>query len=106
MPRRVDFQLQGKRALISGSTAGIGFAIARALAAEGASVIVKGRTEQRTAAAASAIRDSGLPDADVRGVAADLGSAEGCARMLQQLPEVDILVNNLGIFEAKPFGEI
>jgi NAD(P)-dependent dehydrogenase (short-subunit alcohol dehydrogenase family) len=66
----VDFQLQGKRALLSGSTAGIGFAIARALAAEGASVIVNGRTEARTQAAVAAIRDSGLPEAAVRGVAA------------------------------------
>jgi NAD(P)-dependent dehydrogenase (short-subunit alcohol dehydrogenase family) len=81
MARAVDFQLQGKRALVSGSTAGIGFAIARALAAEGASVIVNGRSEQRTAAAVSAIRDSGLPDADVRGIAADLGGAEGCAKL-------------------------
>ena len=91
MPGAVDFQLQGKRALVSGSTAGIGFAIARALAAEGARVIVNGRSEQRTAAAVSAIRDSGLPDADVRGIAADLGSAEGCAKLLQLEPEVDVL---------------
>jgi NAD(P)-dependent dehydrogenase (short-subunit alcohol dehydrogenase family) len=106
MPWGVDFQLLGKRALVSGSTAGIGFAIARELAAEGASVIVNGRTEQRTSAAVAAIRDSGLPDADLRGIAADLGSAEGCAKMVQAAPEIDILVNNVGIFEAKPFGEI
>jgi NAD(P)-dependent dehydrogenase (short-subunit alcohol dehydrogenase family) len=106
MPEAVDFQLQGKRALVSGSTAGIGFAIARQLAAEGASVIVNGRTEARTDAALAAIRESGLPEADLRGIAADLGSAEGCAKLLQSAPEVDILVNNLGIFEAKPFGEI
>ncbi len=67
MPRAVDFQLKGKRALVSGSTAGIGFAIAQALAREGASVIVNGRTEQRTSAALAAIRDAGLPDADLRG---------------------------------------
>ena len=102
----MDFQLQGKRALVSGSTAGIGFAIARALAAEGARVIVNGRTEERTSAAVRAIRDSGLPDADVRGVAADLGTAAGCAQLVQREPDVDILVNNVGIFAAKPFAEI
>lgn len=106
MPGPVDFQLQGKRALVSGSTAGIGWAIARALAAEGATVIVNGRTEQRTAAAVKAVRDSGLPQADVRGVAADLGTAEGCAKVVQSEPAIDILINNLGIFEAKPFAEI
>jgi len=106
MPGAVDFQLQGKRALVSGSTAGIGLAIARALAAEGATVIVNGRTEQRTAGALQAIRDSGLADADLRGVAADLGTAEGCAKLVQSEPQIDVLVNNLGIFEAKPFAEI
>ena len=106
MPDAVDLQLKGKRALVSGSTAGIGFAIARALAAEGASVIVNGRTEARTSAAVAAIRESGLPDADVRGFAADLGTAEGCAKIVLAAPEIDVLVNNVGIFEAKPFGEI
>ncbi|MET0791391.1 MAG: SDR family NAD(P)-dependent oxidoreductase [Polyangiaceae bacterium] len=102
----MDFELRGKRALVSGSTAGIGFAIARALAAEGASVIVNGRSEERTAKAVAAIRASGLPDADLRGIAADLGTAEGCAKLVAAVPEVDVLVNNVGIFEAKPFGEI
>jgi NAD(P)-dependent dehydrogenase (short-subunit alcohol dehydrogenase family) len=106
MSGRVDFQLQGKRALVTGSTAGIGFAIARALAAEGASVIVNGRTPERTTAAVAAIRASGLPEAAVEGIAADLGTAEGCAQMVQAAPEIDVLVNNVGIFEAKPFGEI
>jgi len=106
MPGAVDFQLQGKRALVSGSTAGIGFAIARALAAEGARVIVNGRTEERTAAAVAALRESGLPHAELLGIAADLGTAEGCAKMAQAAPELDILVNNVGIFEAKPFADI
>jgi len=106
MASAVDFQLKGKRAVVSGSTAGIGFAIARALAAEGATVIVNGRTEERTVAAVRSIRESGLPDADVRGVAADLGTAEGCAKLVQSEPNADVLVNNLGIFEAKPFTEI
>ncbi|MEO8904816.1 MAG: SDR family NAD(P)-dependent oxidoreductase [Polyangiaceae bacterium] len=102
----MDFELRGKRALVTGSTAGIGFAIARSLAAEGASVIVNGRSEDRVTKAIAAIRDGGLPDADLRGIGADLGTAEGCAAMVQALPEVDILVNNLGIFEAKPFAQI
>jgi len=106
MPRAVDFQLQGKRAVVSGSTAGIGLAIARALAAEGATVIVNGRTEERTSAAVRAIVDGGVANAEVRGVAADLGTAEGCAKLVQSEPEVDILVNNLVIFEATPVAEI
>ncbi len=102
----MDLELSGKRALVTGSTAGIGFAIARALAAEGASVIVNGRTEERVASALNSLREGGLADADLRGVAADLGTARGCASMLAAAPEIDVLVNNLGIFEAKPFAEI
>jgi NAD(P)-dependent dehydrogenase (short-subunit alcohol dehydrogenase family) len=103
----VDLELRGKRALVTGSTAGIGFAIARALAAEGAHVIVNGRTAERVATAVSALR-SATPAAGgvLRGIAADLGGKDGCDALLQAAPEVDILVNNLGIFEAKPFGEI
>jgi NAD(P)-dependent dehydrogenase (short-subunit alcohol dehydrogenase family) len=102
----MDFELRGKRALVSGSTVGIGFAIAKALAAEGATVIVNGRSEERVAKAVAAIRAAGLPDADLQGIAADLGTAAGCAKVVQEVPEVDILVNNLGIFEAKPFAQI
>ena len=102
----MDFELRGKRALVSGSTAGIGFAIAKALAAEGASVIVNGRSEERVTKAIAAIRADGLPDADLRGIAADLGTAQGCAELVQAAPELDIVVNNLGIFEAKPFEQI
>jgi NAD(P)-dependent dehydrogenase (short-subunit alcohol dehydrogenase family) len=101
----VDFGLKGKRAVVSGSTAGIGFAIAAALAAEGAQVIVNGRTEGRVASALQSIRER-VKNADVRGVPADLGAAQGIATFLQQVPEADILVNNLGIFEPKPFLEI
>jgi NAD(P)-dependent dehydrogenase (short-subunit alcohol dehydrogenase family) len=101
----VDFGLKGKRAVVSGSTAGIGFAIAAALAAEGAQVIVNGRTEGRVASALQSIRER-VKNADVRGVPADLGAEQGIAVFLQQVPEADILVNNLGIFEPKPFLEI
>jgi NAD(P)-dependent dehydrogenase (short-subunit alcohol dehydrogenase family) len=101
----MDLQLEGKRALISGSTAGIGYAIAEELAREGASVIVNGRTSERVKAAVAKITKSGARG-KVEGVAADLGSAEGAGVALQRYPEVDILINNLGIFEPKAFEEI
>src|SRR5713101_6875739 len=101
----MEFGLKGKRVVVSGSTAGIGFAIAAALAAEGAQVIVNGRTETRVSAAVESIRQR-VKNADVRGIPADLGTARGVAAFLQQVPEADILVNNLGIFEPKPFLEI
>jgi NAD(P)-dependent dehydrogenase (short-subunit alcohol dehydrogenase family) len=95
--------LRGKRALVTGSTAGIGLAIAEALAREGAAVIVNGRTQGRVDAAVAAIRKGG---GEVRGIAADLGSAAGAAQVVRQLPEVEVLVNNVGIFEPKAFAEI
>jgi NAD(P)-dependent dehydrogenase (short-subunit alcohol dehydrogenase family) len=101
----MDFGLKGKRVVVSGSTAGIGFAIAALLAAEGAKVLLNGRTEARVSAALASIRQS-VKNADVHGVPADLGTAQGVAAFLKQVPEADILVNNLGIFEIKPFLEI
>jgi NAD(P)-dependent dehydrogenase (short-subunit alcohol dehydrogenase family) len=101
----MDFGLKGKRAVVSGSTAGIGFAIAAALAAEGAQVVLNGRTEARVTAALQIIRER-VKNADVRGVPGDLGTAQGVAGFLQQVPEADILVNNLGIFEPKSFLKI
>jgi NAD(P)-dependent dehydrogenase (short-subunit alcohol dehydrogenase family) len=101
----MDLGLTGKRALVSGSTAGIGFATARTLAAEGAAVILNGRTQPRVEQAVARLK-AAVPGATVRGIAADLGTAQGCAALLQQLPEVDVLVNNLGIFEPKAFEAI
>jgi NAD(P)-dependent dehydrogenase (short-subunit alcohol dehydrogenase family) len=101
----MDLGLRGKVAVVTGSTVGIGFAIAAALAREGATVVVNGRTEARVSSALERIRQS-VPNADVRGVAADLGSAAGVASFVKQVPAADVLVNNLGIFEAKPFAEI
>jgi len=101
----MDLGLRGKTAVVSGSTAGIGFAIAGALAAEGAKVIVNGRTEARVSAAIKGIRQR-VENADVRGIAADLGTCRGVETFLQQAPETDILVNNLGIFEVKSFLDI
>jgi hypothetical protein len=98
----MDLQLEGKRALVTGSTAGIGYAIAEGLAKEGTTVIVNGRTSQRVEQAISQ-----LARADVRGkiegLAADLGTAQGVATAIERFPEVDILINNLGIFDPKPF---
>jgi NAD(P)-dependent dehydrogenase (short-subunit alcohol dehydrogenase family) len=101
----MDLQLKGKKALVTGSTAGIGFAIARGLAAEGPSVIVNGRTEKRVDAALSEIRKA-HPGADVSGVAADVSNAAGCAQLIQAIATVDVLINNMGIFEPKPFEKI
>jgi len=101
----VDLGLEGKRALVTGSTAGIGLATARLLAAEGAAVVVNGRTESRVGQAVDEIR-SQVAGARVSGVAADLGNAEGCHRVFERVREVDILVNNVGIFEPRPFEEI
>jgi NAD(P)-dependent dehydrogenase (short-subunit alcohol dehydrogenase family) len=101
----VDLGLTGKRALVTGSTAGIGFAIARALAAEGASVTVNGRTEARVAAALAQLNKE-LPNASSAGIAADVSTRAGCDAVIAKLPEVDVLVNNMGIFEPKPFEQI
>jgi NAD(P)-dependent dehydrogenase (short-subunit alcohol dehydrogenase family) len=90
---------------VSGSTAGIGLAIAAALAAEGAKVVVNGRTEARVGAALEKIRQH-HKSADVQGVAADLGTAAGIQSFVKQVPDADVLINNLGIFDPKPFAEI
>jgi NAD(P)-dependent dehydrogenase (short-subunit alcohol dehydrogenase family) len=95
----MNLQLDGKTALVSGSTAGIGLAIATALAAEGASVIVNGRTQDRVD---NAMKKSGA----AHGIAVDLGTESGASAVIDRFPQVDILVNNLGIFEPKPFAEI
>jgi NAD(P)-dependent dehydrogenase (short-subunit alcohol dehydrogenase family) len=101
----MDLQLEGKRALVTGSTAGIGFAIAKGLAKEGASVIVNGRSTKRVDEALSALNKAGV-SGNLEGLAADLGTADGARATIDRFPEVDILVNNLGIFETKPFESI
>src|SRR5580700_4490749 len=99
----MDLKLKGKRALVSGSTAGIGLAIAATLAGEGARVIVNGRAQSSVDAIVKELRSSG---GDVDGFAGDLSKAASAGELARQYPEVDILVNNLGIFEPKPFEEI
>ncbi len=96
----MNLQLENKTALVTGSTKGIGFAIARHLAGEGANVVINGRRPDSTQAAAQKIGGR------ARSIAADVSTAAGCAELLRQLPTVDILINNAGIFEPKAFGEI
>jgi NAD(P)-dependent dehydrogenase (short-subunit alcohol dehydrogenase family) len=101
----MNLQLDGKTTLVTGSTLGIGLAIARTLAREGARVVVSGRSDGRVTEAVGKIRTE-VPGAQVTGIAADLGTAEGVARLVAAQPEADILVNNLGIYEHKAFEEI
>lgn len=96
--------LTGKTAIVTGSTAGIGFAIAQGLAASGATVIINGRKQASVDAALKQLNER-LPDAQVRGVAADLSSVEGLAQLQSAEPSADILVNNLGIYGQKDFFE-
>jgi NAD(P)-dependent dehydrogenase (short-subunit alcohol dehydrogenase family) len=100
---RID--LSGKTAVVSGSTAGIGFAIAKGLAQADAAVVLNGRTQGAVDAALARIREAD-PRAKVRGVAADLGTAEGCAALVAAEPTADILVNNVGIFGPQDFFEV
>src|SRR5438309_4949680 len=100
----MDLELRGKCALVTGSTAGIGFAIAKALAREGARVIVNGRTQSGVDRALSMLTAKNKVDAV--GFAGDLATANAAERVVREHPDIEILVNNLGIFEPKPFEEI
>ena len=100
----MDLQLQGKLALVSGSTAGIGNAIAAALAREGARVVINGRTEAAVTKAVQRLQAE--TGGEVQGFAGDLSTAAGAEAVMARFPAVDILVNNLGIFEPKPFEDI
>jgi NAD(P)-dependent dehydrogenase (short-subunit alcohol dehydrogenase family) len=101
----MNLELENKKAFVSGSTAGIGLAIASRLAREGAEVWVNGRTQERVDEAIAEIKKE-PGDARLHGIAADLSTAEGCAEVVRQLPQVDVLINNVGIFEPKPFEKI
>jgi NAD(P)-dependent dehydrogenase (short-subunit alcohol dehydrogenase family) len=101
----VQFDLSGKTGIVTGSTSGIGKATARGLAAAGASVVVNGRRQASVDSAVEAIA-AAVPGARVRGVTADVGTAAGCAALIEAEPAADILVNNAGIFEPKAFFDI
>jgi len=101
----MDLQLKGRTALVSGSTLGIGFAIANTLAHEGATVIVNGRTRERVDEAVAKI-SQGNPGAQLRGATGDLSTAAGVEAVAKEFPDVDILVNNIGAFAAKSFFDI
>jgi NAD(P)-dependent dehydrogenase (short-subunit alcohol dehydrogenase family) len=101
----MNLHLQNKLALVTGSTKGIGHAIAVALAAEGARVIVNGRTQTSVDDAIARLRTE-VPDAQVEGFAGDLSNPQQTEVLLGRFPKVDILINNLGIFDPKPFEEI
>ena len=101
----MELQLEGKKAFVSGSTAGIGFAIAELLASERAVVFVNGRTLERTEAAVQKIRKA-HPLAVVEGIVGDLATAEGADAVFKALPDLDILINNVGIFEVRAFEDI
>ncbi|MGB7436850.1 MAG: SDR family NAD(P)-dependent oxidoreductase [Candidatus Acidiferrum sp.] len=101
----MNFGLQGKLAVVTGSTAGIGFSIAATLAQEGGRVVINGRTQTRVDNALEKLRQANR-GAEFTGVAADLSTVSGVDAFLKAVPVCDILINNLGIFEVKPFLEI
>lgn len=101
----MNIDLNGKRAIVTGSTAGIGFAIASGLAESGAAVVLNGRSEKSTEAAKARLAQK-FPKAKIDAVAADLATAQGAADFIKRAGDADILVNNVGIFDPKPFPEI
>jgi NAD(P)-dependent dehydrogenase (short-subunit alcohol dehydrogenase family) len=101
----MKIDLHNRRALVTGSTGGIGFAITRELAAAGVAVVVNGRTQAAVDRAMSQLRND-IPGASVNGIAADASSAEGCNALIAAEPEIDILVNNVGIFKVQSFFDI
>src|SRR5512140_1478416 len=98
----MEKSLAGQTALVTGSTAGIGYAIAAALGKRGARVIVNGRTQARVDAALRTLREQ-VADGRFDGIAADVGTAQGVQAIVAKQPEVDILINNAGIFAVQPF---
>ena len=101
----MNIDLTGRTAFVSGSTKGIGRAIAAGLARSGADTVINGRSAQSVEEALGALRNE-LPDARLRGVAADVATAEGAEALTAEVPDIDILVNNLGVFETRPVLEI
>src|SRR5580658_1682489 len=96
----MDLKLKGKKAIVTGGSAGIGLAISRLLAAEGVEVTIPGRNAKKLKEAISTLVGS------VQGIEVDLGTADGAKSLINQIPQTDILVNNLGIYESKNFADI
>ena len=101
----MDLQLKSKTAFVSGSTQGIGFAIAKHLLLEGVNVIINGRTSDKVDAVVSKLKEQ-VQGASISGIVADFGNVREVERLLNALPEIDILINNVGIFELKHFASI
>src|SRR6202163_17881 len=101
----MKIDLSGMSALVTGSTSGIGHAIAKGLAGAGANVVINGRTQAKVDTAVAAIAKA-APVSKVAGIAADVSTAAGCKTLVETLPDVDILINNAGIFEPKGFFDI
>jgi NAD(P)-dependent dehydrogenase (short-subunit alcohol dehydrogenase family) len=96
----MDLQLTGKRAIVTGGSAGIGLAVVRRLVAEGVQVTIPGRSKKKLETVCASIQGM------VHGIEADLGTREGAEALIAQVAETDILVNNLGIYESKAFNDI
>src|SRR5882672_1530748 len=101
----MNLGLDDKTVLVTGSTAGIGYAAARLFAREGATVILNGRSAERLAAALTTLQTE-VPKARLRGVAADVGTAAGCAALAAAEPAADVLINNVGMYGPKAFEDI
>lgn len=102
----MDLKLSEKKALITGSTSGIGFAIAQALLQEGASLVINGRTEDRVSYAIEKLQKQNTHKQVITGVAADVGTKAGCEKLIREVNDIDILVNNFGVYVAREFEEI
>lgn len=100
----MKIELSGKTAVVTGSTSGIGYAIAKGLAETGAEVVINGRKQQAVDAAVASLQQE-VAGANVRGVASDVGTSEGCDALVKAVPHVDVLINNVGVYGPKDFFE-
>jgi NAD(P)-dependent dehydrogenase (short-subunit alcohol dehydrogenase family) len=101
----MDLKIKGKIALITGSTQGVGFATAKKLCEEGVNVYINGRDSSKVQGAVQKLKNE-FPNVEIKGVVANLKDLEGCNYLISQIPHVDILINNLGVFEPRNFVDI